>query len=223
MIRQGMNPPLVGLLVLLAIQPNLRAETKDEAPDPKEVYDLVRAHLSGVTEAELNQAAVRGLISALGPRVSLLPSGEAAREHGEAALVSRASLFDGDIAYLRVGRVEEGLGKSVRGDYEKLAATNKLKGLVLDLRYAVGDDYAAAAATADLFVKKEQPLLNWGNGTVRSTEKKDTLLLPVAVLVNRQTAAAAEALAAALRQTGVGLILGGRTAGKAMVAQEHSP
>jgi len=38
--------------------------------------------------------------------------------------------------------------------------------------------------------------------------------------VNRQTAGAAEALAAALRQTGAGLILGGRTAGQAMVAQD---
>jgi hypothetical protein len=42
----------------------------------------------------------------------------------------------------------------------------------------------------------------------------------VAVLVNRETAGAAEALAAALRETGAGLILGGRTAGQAMVAQE---
>jgi len=84
----------------------------------------------------------------------------------------------------------------------------------------VGDDYAAAAATADLFVKKELPLLNWGSGMVQSKEKTDAIALPVAVLVNRQTAGAAEALAAALRATGAGLILGSRTAGQAMVAQE---
>jgi C-terminal processing protease CtpA/Prc len=92
--------------------------------------------------------------------------------------------------------------------------------VALDLRYAGGDDYAAAAAAADLFVKKDQPLLNWGIGIVRSKEKSDAIALPVAVLVNRQTAGAAEALAAALRETGSGLILGGRTAGQAMVAQE---
>jgi C-terminal processing protease CtpA/Prc len=92
--------------------------------------------------------------------------------------------------------------------------------VALDLRYAGGDDYAAAAAAADLFVKKEQPLLNWGSGMVRSKEKSDAIGLPVAVLVNRQTAGAAEALAAALRETGAGLILGSGTAGQAMVTQE---
>ena len=102
----------------------------------------------------------------------------------------------------------------------KLGATNKLDGVILDLRYAAGDDYASAAATAELFVKKEQPLLNWGNGMVRSKDKSDAISLPVAVLVNRQTAGAAEALAAVLRETGAGLILGSRTAGQAMIAQE---
>jgi len=63
-------------------------------------------------------------------------------------------------------------------------------------------------------------LLNWGSGMVRSKEKTDAITLPVAVLVNRQTAGAAEALAGAMRETGTGLILGGKTAGQAMVAQE---
>jgi hypothetical protein len=88
------------------------------------------------------------------------------------------------------------------------------------LRYARGDDYAAAAGTADLFIKKDLPLLNWGNGLVRSKEKTDAISVPVAVLVNRSTAGAAEALAAALREAGAGLILGGKTAGQAMVAQD---
>ena len=92
---------------------------------------------------------------------------------------------------------------------------------MLDLRYAGGDDYAAAANVVDLFLKKEEPLLNWGNGVVRSKEKKDAISVPIAVLINRETKAAAEALAAAVRQTGTGLILGSRSAGEAMVAREY--
>jgi hypothetical protein len=42
----------------------------------------------------------------------------------------------------------------------------------------------------------------------------------VAILVNRDTAGAAEALAAVLREAGAGLILGGKTAGGAMVGRE---
>src|SRR6185503_15236598 len=97
----------------------------------------------------------------------------------------------------------------------RMASTNSLTGLVLDLRYAGGFDYSAAAATADLFVNAARPLLNWGNGVVSSQEKTNAIQVPVAVLVNGRTAGAAEALAAALRETGSGLILGGKTAGQA--------
>src|SRR5207237_8535096 len=87
-------------------------------------------------------------------------------------------------------------------------------------RYAEGYDDAAAAAVADLFISKERPLLNWGSGSSRAKEKADALRLPVAVLVNHQTSGAAEALAAVIRETGTGLILGSRTAGQAAVAEE---
>ena len=108
----------------------------------------------------------------------------------------------------------------MRGAFQQLGATNKLKGLVLDLRYTSGKDYEAAAAVADLFVSKERPLLNWGKGIVRSSSKTDAIEVPVAVLVNGQTAGAAEALAAVLREAGSGLVLGSRTAGQAMIAEE---
>src|SRR5207249_12336882 len=97
---------------------------------------------------------------------------------------------------------------------------SKLKGVVLDLRFSAGDDYQSAAAVADLFIPKEHPLLDWGSGVVKSRNKEDAIRIPVAVLVNRDTAGAAEALAAVLRETGTGLILGGKTAGQAMIAQE---
>ena len=219
-MRIGFYPLLSGLLLLfLSAPPALRAETTNEPPDFKEVYDLVRDHLGGVTEADLNRAAVKGLVTALAPKVELVTNGP---EEGSASSqpVLKTGLFDGDIAYIRIGRVAEGLPRAVHSAYDALAATNKLKGLVLDLRYTGGDDYAAAASVADMFVKKEQPLLNWGNGVVRSTEKTEALTLPVAVLVNRRTKAAAEALAAVMRQAGIGLILGSKTAGQAVVARE---
>jgi C-terminal processing protease CtpA/Prc len=214
---------LAACLALAGGQAGLRAQTKTgeaEAPDFKEVYDLVRAHLAGMSEGQLNQAAVGALVSGLGPRVSLVTNAAGATAASEAPLVRKSSVFEGDILYVRVGRVGDGLANAIRAAWNKPGTTNKLKGVALDLRYAGGDDYAAAAAAADIFVKKEQPLLNWGTGMARSKEKNDAIALPVAVLVNRQTAGAAEALAAALRETGAGLILGGRTAGQAMVAQE---
>jgi hypothetical protein len=219
MMRLGLVPLVTTLMLALAGSGSLRAEPAAATPDFQEVYDLIREHLADVSPADLNQIAVQSLLSALGPKASLV--GPATENTNDLALVSKSSLFDGPIAYLRVSRVTEGLDQAVRQSWQALAATNKLNGMVLDLRYASGTDYAAAAATADLFIRKEQPLFDWGQGMVRSKEKTESISTPLAVLVNKQTAAAAEALAAALRETGAGLILGSRTAGAAMIAQEY--
>lgn len=220
MTRIGIQSLVAVFLAGFAGLANLRAETPAQAPDFKEVYDLVAAHLSGISPADLNRTSVQALVTALSPRVSLAGGGEA--PGGAAAQpVSKSSLFDGQIAFIRVGRVTSGLPDAVREACQKLAGTNQLNGLVLDLRYTDGDDYAAAAATADLFLKKERPLLDWGSGITRSKEKSAALVAPVAVVMNRQTSGAAEALAAVLRDSGAGLLLGARTAGQAMVAQEY--
>jgi hypothetical protein len=210
----------MALLGLLACPPGARSEGTNNGPALEEVYDLVKAHLAGVSGPELNRIAVQSLVSALGPRVSLAANGAVTAPSTNRPLVIHSKVFEDDIAYVRVGRVEDGLAKAVRDAFERLGPTNKPAGLVLDLRYAGGADYAAAAGVADLFARKEQPLLNWGGGVVRSREKSDAITVPVAVLVNRQTAGAAEALAGVLRETGTGLIFGSRTAGQAMIARE---
>ncbi|HEX3989510.1 MAG TPA: S41 family peptidase, partial [Verrucomicrobiae bacterium] len=48
----------------------------------------------------------------------------------------------------------------------------------------------------------------------------DAILMPVAILINSQTAGAAEALGAALREAGAGLILGSVSSGQASVFKE---
>jgi len=219
MTRYASNLFAAVLTIVLAGTPITRAASTNDAPDFKEVYELVRTHLSGMTEADLNRAAVHGLVTTLRGKVSLVGEGGSGPRTG-AALIGKSMVLENDVAYIRVSRVEEGLAKEISGACEQLSATNKLKGVVLDLRFTAGDDYEAAAATADLFVTKEQALLDWGGGVVKSRKKEDAIKLPVAALVNRDTTGAAEALAAVLRETGAGLILGGRTAGGAMVGQE---
>jgi hypothetical protein len=205
-------------LFAFAAQVSVPAQTNETAPNFQEVYDLIRQHATGVSEAELNRAAVEGMVTALGPKVSLVTNNSpAATEHQS---LTQSTLFEGDIAYLRIARVEEGLAKAVRDAYGQLTSSNKVSGIVLDLRYADGSGYAAAAAVADLFVSKNEPLLNEGKGVISSREKKDAITTPVAVLINHKTAGAPEALAAMIRETGTGLILGSPTAGAAMVMQE---
>jgi C-terminal processing protease CtpA/Prc len=221
MRKAGILWVMGGLMALL----NQSLAVADEAPsagsDFKEVYDLIREHAGGITPEELDKAATRGLLLALRPKVVLITNDAAQKANASAPPVVRSNLFDGDIAYVRVGRVSDGLAKGVRASCDEVKGTNGLKGVVLVLRYASGEDYGAAAAAVDLFVGKEQPLLNWGNGAVRSHAKNDAISVPVAVLINHDTKGAAEALAATIRQTGTGLLLGSKSAGEAMVAREY--
>ena len=218
MIRLGKDGILAGLLVILAQPPVSQGEPATEPPDFKEVYELIREHLPGMSQAQLDRAAVTALVKALAPKVTIISGEPETASSGR--LLSQSRVFDGEIASMRVGKVENGLAEAIREAWDTFASTNKLKGLILDLRYTGGGDYAAAAAAADLFVSKSRPLLNWGDGVVKSKEKTNALDWPVVALVNEKTSKAAEALAAVLREAGAGLVLGSRTAGLAMMAQE---
>ena len=204
----------------LAAVLSARAADSKPTPDFKEIYDLVRSYLPGMSEADLNRAAVEGLFTSLRGKVSLVGDDKSG-DQSDVAPVSKIAVLENDVAYMRVERVDDGLPKSIRQSWKQMGSTNKLKGLALDLRFADGDDYAAAAAAADLFLTKERKLLDWGGGTAKSKSKNDAIDLPVAVLVNRETVGAPEALAAVLRETGTGLILGNTTAGAAMTSKEY--
>ncbi|HWX22008.1 MAG TPA: S41 family peptidase [Candidatus Binatia bacterium] len=221
MIRVRTFSLAAALLVLGAGSGGLAAEPQGQDEDFKEVFDLIRAHLAGAKDADLDRTAVQSLVAALSPRVSLLTNNIATPAPEEGPMVSRATVLENGIAYLRLTRIEDGLAAKIRQTCAQLAGTNQLGGVILDLRYATGNDYPAAAAAADLFLSKERPLLDWGNGVVRSKQKSDAIRMPVAVLVNHETAGGAEALAAVLRETAAGLLLGSQTAGQAMIAQEY--
>ncbi|MFO1502063.1 MAG: S41 family peptidase [Verrucomicrobiota bacterium] len=168
-------------------------------PSFDEVYGVVRSNLTGASAEELNRAAVAGFLSQLQSRVTLVTNGAAASQAEAVPLVSKATALEGAYGFLRVGRVDGGLAKAFRQAYDDLVSTNKLKGLIVDLRFAGGHDYAAAAEAADLFYRTEQPLLQWGETSIRSTTKASAIELPLVVLINRETSGAAEAFAAGLR------------------------
>jgi hypothetical protein len=103
----------------------------------------------------------------------------------------KSSLLENNVGYLRVSEVQTNLMDEINAAENALAATNKTVGTVLDLRFAGGDDLAAAKATADFFAQKK---------------------LPLAILVNGETRGAAAALATALRTARDGLLFGSTAA-----------
>ncbi|MEO7297083.1 MAG: S41 family peptidase [Verrucomicrobiota bacterium] len=216
MKRTGFSFLLAGLIIFLAIPRGLFAET--ELPKFEEIFQLLRTNVGGLTETELNRAAVQGLLQQLSSRVVLVTN--SASTTADSNLLSKVSVLENSFAYFRVGKIESGLNDTFKTAYQKLFSTNKIKGMVLDLRYANGIDYAASAKTADLFIKNQQPLLRWGDSSAEATAKTNAIAVPVAILINHQTAGAAEALAAMLREGQIGLVLGTNTAGQASVFQE---
>jgi len=221
MKRFGSKPIWAGLLVFCAVQTGSRSETND-LPHFQEVFRLLRANLEGVTEEDLNRAAVQGLLDQFSPRVMLVSKETSGDADAATGRITKSAVYDKGYGYVRVERVGKGLADEIAAAHEKLSGTNKLKGLILDLRFAGGQDYEAAAGAADRFLTKERPLLNWEEGSAKSKAKEDAITIPLAALVNRQTRGAAEALAAVLRDTASALLIGASTAGEAHVFREFT-
>jgi C-terminal processing protease CtpA/Prc len=198
------------------------AAADNETYSFQEVFELLRANLAGVTPQQLNEAAVCGLIEQLAGKVSVVGKAASTTDGGAGNTLVTSAVFERHYGYVRVPRMAAGIGQEFQAAYERLQATNTLKGVILDLRFAAGQDYAGAVALADRFLADEQPLVDWGEGWKKSTAKTNAVTLPVAILVNRKTTGAAEALAGVLRHRQVGLLIGTNTAGQASVSKEFA-
>lgn len=93
-----------------------------------------------------------------------------------------------------------------------------LKGLILDLRNNPGGTLDSCVEVADALVPKG-PIVELRRKELKEVieNTKDTQPIPVVVLINGGTASAAEILAGAIRDRGVGILLGEHTFGKACV------
>ncbi len=200
---------------LLSVTTPLRAA--ETFPPLTEVYEALEKNLTGVSGDELNRAAVRGLLEQLRGHVRLegddLARGAARLATNAPALGAR--VFEKHFGFVRVARLSGGVEQELDAALKSLGSSNQLKGLIVDLRFADGGEYPAAVAVAERFLATEQPLADWGEGWRKSTAKSNAFSRPVALLVNQDTAGAAEALAGMLRHRNVALIVGTNTAGAA--------
>jgi Peptidase family S41 len=196
----------LAIAVLLATSVSLHADTANSVPDFREVYDLLRTNLTGATDETLNRAAVEGLLAQLHGKAMLVSggAGESTISQSGTAL-SKTAILESNVVYLRVGSVANGLADKLNTAYHALIASNKVVGVVLDLRFANGDDPAAVSETAKLFTTPKNSGLIGG---------------PLVVLVNGETHGAAEVLATTLRESGAALIIGSTTAGEVRMFQE---
>jgi len=195
-------------------------------PNFDEIHELLRKNLAGVNDAELEQAAIQGLINQLHPLVSVVTNTGAATN---TTPLAATSVLEGSYGYFRFNEIGQDADKEFNAALKRIAGTNRLRGLVLDLRFTEGDNYVAAAALADAFLPAGQPMIDWGEGLKHSTRKTDSqsptlnpITLPVAILINTQTRGAAEAFAAILRRSDIGLLIGDHSAGQAYLTRDFT-
>ncbi|MGZ8900437.1 MAG: S41 family peptidase [Limisphaerales bacterium] len=185
----------------------------------EEVLGVLRTNLTDMSEAELDRAAAAGLIKELGTRVQLVTTNApvAAEESDLPEPISKTAVYEEKFAYVRVTRVDGRLTNEFHKTLTQLLGSNKLAGIVLDLRYAGGTNYQAAGTVADEFVRGGEPMLKLGEMNLVGTDRAADIRQPVAVLVNGETRAAAEGLAGILRESAAALVIGSKTAGEARV------
>jgi carboxyl-terminal processing protease len=129
-------------------------------------------------------------------------------------------LLDNGIGYLKMDTLNQGKTQDIANKIKDLQKQGAKK-LILDLRDCAGGDESEGIAVANLF-------LNHGTITYLQGQKyprkafpadaaKEVTTLPVAVLVNKGTAGAAEIVAAAILGNGRGDVIGDKTFGEGSV------
>ena len=207
MTRRGRIFLATGLIFLAALASSAGDSLTNPGPDFKEVYDLLRANLPGTTDESLNRAAVEGLLAQFHGKVLLAggaQDGSGTLSGGTA--LSKSTVLENNVAYWCVSRVTGNLAGELGAAYRVLTTTNKVVGAVLDLRFASGDDYAAARETA-----------KW----LAAQKPAHPVAGPLVVLVNGETRGAAETLTKMLHEADAALIIGSPTAGATITFKEY--
>jgi carboxyl-terminal processing protease len=123
------------------------------------------------------------------------------------------------VGYMHVNAFNETTGREVKSALEEFG---DLKGLILDLRGNPGGLLNEAVSVADKFLKRGQVIVSQHGRrsperVFRATHGNGGKEYPLVVLVNRDTASAAEIVSGAIQDHDRGLIVGETTFGKGLV------
>ena len=191
-----------------ALMSSLRGDAPVSSPPLPELINVLRTNLA-LGSAEFEAQAYQALMERFGVRrLDTAPIPSPIQDQ-----IARRERLDGGILYLRMGRVDTGSPAALRNALSDTAWTTNATGLVLDLRFAIGNSLPAAGESVALFSDRTEAVLQWGSSSASGSGSQRLWSRPVAVLVNGRTEGSAEALAAALRQETGSALVGQPTAG----------
>ncbi|MBD2867714.1 S41 family peptidase [Paenibacillus arenilitoris] len=133
-----------------------------------------------------------------------------------------SELLEGGIGHVTITRFAEKTAEEFEAALKELQAKEPLKGLLLDMRSNPGGLLQPTIHIANTLIPKGKVILNvvYKNErrtvTYKSQQTKEWTI-PVAVLVNGQSASASEVLTAALKESAGASVIGEKTYGKGVV------
>ena len=128
----------------------------------------------------------------------------------------------GGIGYIKLNEFTENSAKIVRNAFIDMRHL-QIKGLILDLRNNVGGSELEAANLVNLFVPKgvtvvsNRGKLKRANHDYKTTSEPIDTVIPIVVMVNGNSASAAEIVTGALQDMDRAVVLGTKTYGKGLV------
>jgi len=187
------------------------AKPVDPAGPMDDVVDRLRGKPGTVVEVGLVRKSTRA-------RLDLKITRETIRMES----VAQAKVLSGGVGYIELTDFSEHTGQQFDDALDGLLKRN-ITGLILDLRDNPGGLLDSAVDVAEPFFRKGE-LIVYTQGRkpgdreeYRAEADGEPVQLPVAVLINEETASAAEIVTGALKDTGRAVIVGERSFGKGSV------
>ncbi len=128
-----------------------------------------------------------------------------------------------DIGYISLSQFNPNAANDVRNAFLDLKNNHHIKGVILDLRNNGGGLLNEAVNIANIFVKKGQTIVTTKGKLQANTSVRKTTApvvdakIPLAILVNENTASASEIVAGSMQDLDRAVIIGQRTFGKGLV------
>ena len=133
------------------------------------------------------------------------------------------TVFDNGIAYLSLSGFTRDAAKEMKEKLVEMKNNHQLKGFVLDLRGNGGGLMSEAVDIVNMFIPKNKVVVSMkgkaasANSVHPTTNEPVDLEIPLAVLVDGNSASASEIVAGALQDYDRAVIIGQRTFGKGLV------
>ncbi len=129
-----------------------------------------------------------------------------------------SELLNGNIGYIKVLEFENEIYSQFKNEFDKYK--DSCNGLIIDLRDNPGGLVTETIKMLDLFLPESEVLkLVYNDGTTKVYKCKDSMEYnkPLVILVNENSASAAEIFSSAIKDSKKGILIGTKTYGKGIV------